>query len=367
MEYQIRQATKIGVKAAQVGENDAEGIANGEFPLVFGGPERWVLEDEWRDMLSSAVYQENLAGVVVDDVHLAYKWGHQSKYQSELKEAFYGLGDLRSLVKEGTPIMALTASADLQSLQRVRSILDLEEAHVVKASPNRLNVRLGLVRFPKDKTVALDWIVDEVRDKGLDMECIIIYCRHLNAVGKVFTHLKYKLGDDAWVGEKTSHNMLIGIYHSATLDKYKDRVRKSLVGEGSCRVVVASTALGTIKGVDFKNVGKVVMYGPPEDMENILQMISRAGCDGKEAHAILYYKNEQLLKVDKAVKKFVEGSSGEPCIRKRLFGHFEDSPVSVQPGHECCTNCSGDVCYESFDYFDGGLSSSESDSEDMFY
>ncbi|XP_078601671.1 recQ-like DNA helicase BLM [Branchiostoma floridae x Branchiostoma japonicum] len=282
-----------------------------------------MLEDEWRDMLSSAVYRENLAGVVVDDAHLAHKWGRQSKYQSELRQAFYELLELRSLVKEGTPIMALTASADLQAVGRVRSILQLEEAHVVRASLNSLNVRLGLVPFPDDmcKMESLDWIVNELRDKGLDMECIIIYCRHLNAVGKVFAYLKHELGDDAWIGEeKISANMLIGIYHSATLAKYKDRVRKSLVREGSCRVVVATAALG--QGIEVKNVGKVVMYGPPEDMENILLMMSRASCEGKEGHAVLYYKDEQLMKVDKAVKEFVEGNSGESCIRKRLLGHF---------------------------------------------
>eukprot|EP00058_Branchiostoma_floridae_P012796 XP_002598284.1 hypothetical protein BRAFLDRAFT_69641 [Branchiostoma floridae] len=323
MEDKIRAATKVGVKVAQLGGDDAEGIAKGEFPLVLGGPERWMLEDEWREMLSSAVYRENLAGVVVDDAHLAYKWGQQSKYQSELRQAFYELLELRSLVKEGTPIMVLTASADLQAVGRVRSILQLEEAHVVRASPNKRSVRLALVPFPDDmcKMESLDWIVDEVRGKGLDMECIIIYCRHLNAVGKVFSYLKHELGDDAWIREeKVSANMLIGIYHSATLDKYKDRVRRSLVGEGSCRVVVATAALG--QGVDVKNVGKVVMYGPPEDMENILLMMSRAGCEGKEGHAVLYYKDEQLMKVDKAVKEFVEGNSGETCIRKRLLGHF---------------------------------------------
>ncbi|XP_078683361.1 ATP-dependent DNA helicase RecQ-like [Branchiostoma floridae x Branchiostoma belcheri] len=337
MENQIREATAIGVKAAQLGGSDDEGIAQGEFQLVLGGPERWVLEDEWREMLSSATYQENLAGVVVDEAHLAYKWSQQSKYQSKLRKAFYGLGELRSLVKEGTPILALTESADLKSVQKVRMVLDMEDAHVVRASPNRRNVRLGLVPFPPDKMVSLGWIIDEIRDKGLDMKCIIIYCRHMKAVVKVFKHLRFELGADAWVGEKVFNNMLIGIYFSATQDKYKDRIRKSLVGEGSCRVVVATGALD--KGIDFRNVGKVVMYGPPEDMENILQMVSRAGRDGKKADAVLYYKDEQLAKVDKAVKAFVEAKSGETCIRKRLLCHFEDSPVSVEPDHNCCTSC----------------------------
>ncbi|XP_066285714.1 putative ATP-dependent DNA helicase Q1 [Branchiostoma lanceolatum] len=335
MEDQVREAAKLGVKAVQLG-NDDEGIMRGDYQLVYGGPERWVLQDKWREMLSSAVYNENLAGIVVDEVHVTYKWGNGSKGKPAFREAFSRLGELRSLVKEGTPILALTASAELQSVQRVKMMLNMDEAHVVKASPNRLNIRLGLVPIPYDKMVCLDWVINKIRNEGLDMECIIIYCRSLKAVGKVFCHVKSELGKDAWAGGKKSKNMLIGMYHSATLEKYKERVVKSLLGTGSCRVVVATTALGM--GVNFKNVGKIVLYGPPEDTENILQMVGRAGRDGKDAHAVMYYYRQQLIKVDKDVKGFVEGKE-ETCIRKRLYCNFEDSPVSVQPGHNCCTSC----------------------------
>ncbi|XP_078581267.1 putative ATP-dependent DNA helicase RecS [Branchiostoma floridae x Branchiostoma japonicum] len=336
MEDQVRESAKLGVKAVQLGNADDD-IAKGQYQLVYGGPERWILQDQWREMLSSAVYRDNLAGLVVDEVHVTYKWGQGSKGKPAFREAFSRLGELRSLVKEGTPVLALTASAELQSVQMVKRILHMDGAHVVKASPNRLNIRLGLVAIPYDKMVCLDWVVNDVRNKGLDMECIIIYCRSLKAVGKIFCHLKSELGDDVWVGgQKTSQNRLIGMYHSATFDKYKDRVVKSLLGNGSCRVVVATTALGM--GVNFKNVGKIVLYGPPEDAENILQMVGRAGRDGKEAHAVMYYYRQQLINADKAVKEFVEGKD-ETCIRKRLYGNFEDSPVSVLPGHSCCTSC----------------------------
>ncbi|XP_078660162.1 putative ATP-dependent DNA helicase Q1, partial [Branchiostoma floridae x Branchiostoma belcheri] len=358
MEDQVREAAKLGVKAVQLG-NDDEGVINGDYQLVYGGPERFVLQDKWREMLSSAVYSERLAGIVVDEVHVTYKWGNGSKGKPAFREAFSRLGELRSLVRQGTPILALTASAELQSVQMVKRILNMDAARVVKASPNRLNIRLGLVPIPYDKMVCLDWIIKKIRNEGLDMECIIIYCRSLKAVGKVFCHLKSELGRDAWVTGQKSKNMLIGMYHSATLDRYKERVVNSLLGNGSCRVVVATTALGM--GVNFKNVGKIVLYGPPEDPENILQMVGRAGRDGNDAHAVLYYYRQQLIKADKSVKEFVEGKD-ETCIRKRLYCNFEDNPVSVQPGHSCCTachrkcKCTGSVCpvsfpeYESFEF-----------------
>ncbi|KAI8484803.1 hypothetical protein Bbelb_374000 [Branchiostoma belcheri] len=68
MEDQIREASKLGVSATQLGEDD-EGVVEGKYMLVFGGPERWVLQEKWREVLSSATYRENLVGLVVDEVH----------------------------------------------------------------------------------------------------------------------------------------------------------------------------------------------------------------------------------------------------------------------------------------------------------
>ena len=72
---QIKEATNLGLYAAQLVDNAAHtDILDGRCQLVFGSPETWLLEDKWRDMLSSQVYRENLLGIVVDEVHVAYKW-----------------------------------------------------------------------------------------------------------------------------------------------------------------------------------------------------------------------------------------------------------------------------------------------------
>ncbi|XP_063076479.1 ATP-dependent DNA helicase Q1-like [Engraulis encrasicolus] len=70
---QIREAERLGVSAAQLGgENDSD-ILNGHFQLVFGSPESW-LKEKWLTMLGSTVYRTNLVGIVVDEVHVTYKW-----------------------------------------------------------------------------------------------------------------------------------------------------------------------------------------------------------------------------------------------------------------------------------------------------
>ncbi|XP_078656949.1 putative ATP-dependent DNA helicase Q1 [Branchiostoma floridae x Branchiostoma belcheri] len=352
MEDQIREASKLGVSATQLGEDD-EGVVEGKYMLVFGGPERWVLQEKWREVLSSATYRENLVGLVVDEVHVTYKWGEGSKGKPAFREAFSKLGELRSLVKEDTPIVALTASADTQSRERVISLLNMQGAKRISVSPNRQNIRLGIVKVMVDKLNCLDWVAKLVRDNGVAAPHVIIYCRKLKTLGKVFTYLQAELGEDMWVDRDPEHrtkNCFVGNYHSNTLPQYKEHVISSLNGNGNCRVVVATNALGM--GMNFPNVSYVVMYGPPKDAESILQEVGRAGRNGSPVDAVVYYHGAQLVKVDKAVKDLMTTDSN--CLRKSLYGLFEENTVSVEPGHRCCSychrtcKCAGEGCEESY-------------------
>ena len=49
-------------------------IYNGKYSFVFASPESIILNDQWRKMLQSDVYQENLFGIVTDEAHVIPKW-----------------------------------------------------------------------------------------------------------------------------------------------------------------------------------------------------------------------------------------------------------------------------------------------------
>ena len=46
----------------------------GAMSCLFVSPELLLTSSEWRDMLQSAVYKEQLVGVVVDEAHCVKKW-----------------------------------------------------------------------------------------------------------------------------------------------------------------------------------------------------------------------------------------------------------------------------------------------------
>ena len=74
MEDQRKEAAKLGISALQLGVSKEDDIVNGRCSLLFGSPEAWLLNEKWRQLLSSEVYKSKLFGIVVDEVHVAYKW-----------------------------------------------------------------------------------------------------------------------------------------------------------------------------------------------------------------------------------------------------------------------------------------------------
>ena len=79
MRDQVASFTSIGMVAAYVNDEapnrDAQRkIKHGECQLVFISPEALFRTLEWRGMLSTDMYRNNLVGFVVDEAHCVKKW-----------------------------------------------------------------------------------------------------------------------------------------------------------------------------------------------------------------------------------------------------------------------------------------------------
>ena len=76
MKDQEHSLRERGVKAIKVGADDArmEDVKKGCYELLLVSPELLLTSSEWRDMLQSTVYKEQLVGVVVDEAHCVKKW-----------------------------------------------------------------------------------------------------------------------------------------------------------------------------------------------------------------------------------------------------------------------------------------------------
>ena len=71
----VRHMCKRNVTAVYVGHCMSEAdICDGRYQLVFLSPEALLMNETWRDMLMSPIYQENLMALVIDKAHCVKKW-----------------------------------------------------------------------------------------------------------------------------------------------------------------------------------------------------------------------------------------------------------------------------------------------------
>ena len=74
MQDQVGRITSKGISATCLAdESNRRGVKNGEYQVAFVSPETLSFP-EWRNMLSSDTYSENLIGFIIDEAHCIKKW-----------------------------------------------------------------------------------------------------------------------------------------------------------------------------------------------------------------------------------------------------------------------------------------------------
>jgi len=233
---------------------------------------------------------------------------------------------------------AMTGTADEQTCKTVSSQLALRDYLTVYISPNRENLRFAVKKTTKDGMFSeLDWLISLVKEKGESTDKTIIFCNTMNDIAGVVNYLMLKLGKAAYHTQESTNasNCLIGIYHSSSWQRSKERVVKSLKGQGKIRIVVASTALSM--GVNFPDIRYVINWGPARNLLDQHQEAGRAGIDGLLSHHLIIYHGQQLSHCEEQVKLFVKATG---CLRIAAYKSLDDKIKSLEPGHCCCTPCS---------------------------
>ena len=212
-------------------------------------------------------------------------------------------------------------------------------------SPHRPNIRISVTKVKKDDMdKQIDWLVEEVKEKGDTTPKTIIFCNTLKDIATVVNLLFFKLGKHATVpvGSSDYENFIIGIFHSVSWPKMKEKLLADFRKQSKKRIIVASTALSM--GVNFGDVRYIINWGPARNLLDQLQEAGRAGRDGIRSHLIITYYGQQLSHCEDEVKDFVKCES---CYRVALYKNFDSKIQPVTPGHDCCSYCATKCCNES--------------------
>lgn len=334
MKDQVDSLKENGVAAGAYNSSLSDGEArqllarlhSGKLDLLYVAPER-LMTDGFLERLQDIP----IALFAIDEAHCVSQWGH------DFRPEYVELGRLRSLFPD-TPLIALTATADLQTRNDIMKRLGLEDARVYVTGFDRPNIRYTVVEKRKPFQQLMEFLAARPQEAG------IVYALSRKRVEEIALKLK-----DAGVEAAA--------YHAGLSDRERSRVQDAFLKD-DIRVVTATVAFGM--GIDKPNVRFVVHYDLPKNIESYYQETGRSGRDGLPAEALLLFgygdipisrsliesgNNPEQVRIElhklNAMIGFAEAGS---CRREALLGYFG------QRLEEPCGNC--DLCLYPPDCFD---------------
>jgi ATP-dependent DNA helicase RecQ len=276
----------------------------------------------------------NVSLIAIDEAHCISHWGHDFRPEylmlSKLKKSFPDI-----------PVVALTATADKLTQKDIVEKLALHEPAIFVSSFNRANIRYTVVPKQKSFDRLLDFLETRTEESG------IVYCLSRKSTESIAADLV-----------KEGYQALP--YH-AGLDREQRAKHQEMFLRDEVKIMVATIAFGM--GIDKSNVRYVVHMDLPKNIESYYQETGRAGRDGVDSEALLFYTAADIMKLKSfvqiednadqteiAMKKLDQmGRFGElvTCRRKYLLNYFNES------ADEYCGNC--DVCLSQVELFDGTI------------
>jgi len=332
MKDQVDGLLGNGVEAAFLNSSQQEAdqqeifqkIDNGILKLLYVAPESLKIIDNF-------LSPSKVSLIAVDEAHCISSWGH------DFRPAYTQLGYLKNRFP-GTPLLALTATADKATREDICNQLNIPGAtrHIDSFDRKNLSleVRPGTGRMEKIES----FIESRENESG------IIYCLSRKNTEEVAARL-------------TSRGIKTEAYHAGLSHSERIRIQENFINDRS-QIICATIAFGM--GIDKSNIRWVIHYNMPKNLEGYYQEIGRAGRDGLPSDTLLFHSYADVVQL----QKFAANASNEDvqlaklermkqyaeaftCRRKILLNYFGEIK------REDCGNC--DICKNPPQFFDGTL------------
>ena len=274
--------------------------SQGRYKLLYVAPERL----RQRSFLESIVGID-IGLVVIDEVHCVSMWGHDFR-----PDYLFIRRALDSLARPA--ILGMTATATPATEREIASALG-RDPEVVRTSVVRPNLRYD-VELVDGEEARLRVLVRRLRE--LRGASAIVYARSRRSCETLARTLR-------------AHDLGAIHYHAGLEPDERSAAQEAFI-DGNVQTVVATTAFGM--GIDKPDIRLVTLYNYPESLESYVQMIGRAGRDGRASDTLLLASRADAQQLRRFARSDIPTVDQLRAVYSRLRGRREVLPEELAVG-----------------------------------
>ena len=294
MQDQVNALKAHGVKAEAYNSNlssvelqRVENAAyNNELKMLYISPEK-LNSENFKVFLSRL----KIDLVAIDEAHCVSVWGN------DFRPDYLSISLLREKLNT-IPFIALTATADGATQKDICKQLKLKDAKTFISSFERKNIKL--TALPAQKRID---VIEELIKAKYTNESGIIYCTSRKSCEAVSASLQAR-------GIKANY------YHAGMEAIDRQLVQQKFINDET-QLIVATIAFGM--GIDKSNIRFVIHYNMPKNIEGYYQEIGRAGRDGLDSEALLFYTFNDY----ETLKEFIDRSESTEQFKELQYSKLE--------------------------------------------
>jgi ATP-dependent DNA helicase RecQ len=263
---------------------ELEKVEEGQLEFIFLAPEQ-LRKPETIESLRAA----NISLFVVDEAHCISQWGHN------FRPDYMRIG--AAVEALGHPcVLALTATATERVRSEIVERLGMRRPKIFVRGFDRPNIHLR---------------VDGFKTEAEKREALVHRVRWSDKPGIVYTGTRKAAEQimQALAAEET--NALF--YHGGLKARDRHAIQERFMA-GQADVMVATNAFGM--GIDKSDIRFVYHYDAPDSLDSYYQEIGRAGRDGENADAVLFYRREDI-----GAQGFKMGGRVDTRLLEQLIAH----------------------------------------------
>lgn len=332
MHDQVRKLTLCGIAAAYLDStmSQKEQLAvlkqfiSGKVNILYLTPERLTSESFLYVLQNVQLYM-----VVVDECHCVLDWG------CSFRSAYLHIGHTIDNLPHRPIVAAFTATACNKDIGDIANLLHMNHPAVYQQDLYRKNL-IYIKKYAESRKHKQKLLIKHLHKYHRNAS--VIYCNTKHAVDAVYELL-----------QKKYPNQVVKCHSGMSPKQRSKHEVQFLSGEKS--IMVATTAFGM--GVDMGTIDLVIHFNMPLSLTDYMQQSGRAGRDGRTAHCVLlysdddYYTNKVLLEHTETaghsermlerldeMKEYCDDK--QECQQKRLLRAFDNHHLK-----SCnrCSNC----------------------------